>query len=435
MNQKRQPFNIDQVQRVHCIGVGGIGLSALARFLYAEKKQVSGSDRTLTDLTRSLAAEGIQVMSPQSAANITTDIELVIYSEAMDQQHEEMVAARTLGVPMVNYFTALGACVNPYYLIAVAGTHGKTTTTAMLTDVFEAAGKDPTAVIGSLRASTMSNFRYGKSKYALVEACEYRRDFLSLRPDILVITNIEHEHPDYYTDLADVQAAFCALLDQVNEGGVVITNPSDPNLAPVLAECSASIIDYTKYLDLQLPLRQPGLHNRYNAAAALAVAAHERLDRDTTRQALARFAGSWRRFEYKGEYRGAAVFDDYAHHPSEIEATIAGARELYPRHRITVVFQPHTFSRTRALFDRFARSLAGADRALVLPIYAAREENVSGVTSRELVVKAMEHHSNIAYVESFDAAIAHLTPTLGSDDVVIVMGAGDVTEVANRLTT
>ncbi len=206
--------DIDSISRIHFIGIGGIGMSALARHFLSEKKTVSGSDRALTDITKALAAEGVQIFSEQVADNVTKDIELVVYTEAMEATHPEMRAAKDLKIPMLNYFDALGQAMNPYYLIAVAGTHGKTTTTAMLTDIFESAGKDPTAVIGSLRASTKSNYRAGKSKYAIVEACEYKRDFLSLKPDILVITNLELEHVDYYKSLEDVQSAFRSLAEQ-----------------------------------------------------------------------------------------------------------------------------------------------------------------------------------------------------------------------------
>jgi len=422
---------IDTISRIHFIGIGGIGMSALARHFKTEKKQVSGSDRTLSPLTKTLDSEGIQIFGEQVASNITKDIELIIYTEAMAKDHEEMVAAKKLGVPMMNYFEALGLAMNPYYLIAVSGTHGKTTTTAMLTDIFETAGKDPTAIIGSLRAKTKTNYRAGKSKYAIVEACEYKRDFLSLRPDILVITNLEFEHVDYYKDLADVQSAFRALAEQVNEGGVVVADTTDERLKPVLSNLSVTVINYREYLDLTLPLKQPGVHNRLNAAAAKAVARREKLDVDEVETALSNFSGTWRRFEYKGDCNGAPVYDDYAHHPTEIKATISAARELYPQHRLVIAFQPHTYTRTKALFDDFARAIGHADSVVLLPIYAAREQNESGVSSRELSVKALEFSRDARFVESVSAAEEYLRQTLTDKDVLVVMGAGDVSELAN----
>ena len=426
-------IDLDGIKKIHFIGVGGIGMSALARHFLQEKKQVSGSDATLTALTKALASEGVQIFSEQSADNITKDIDLVIYTEAMPADHEELVAAKKLKVPMMNYFEALGVAMNPYYLIAVAGTHGKTTTTAMLVDVFEAAEKDPTAIIGSLRSKTHSNYRHGKSKYAIVEACEYKRDFLHLKPDILVITNLEYEHADYYSDLADVQSAFREMAEQVNEGGVIVTDTSNKNIAPVVAGLEIPVVDYKEFLDLELPLRQPGLHNRMNAAAALTVAVREQLPLSGAREALQHFAGTWRRFEFKGEIHGAPVYDDYAHHPTEITATINTARELYPDKKIITVFQPHTHSRTKALFDDFAKAFGAADCPYFLPIYAARKEVDNTTSSRELSVKALEWNGNAQYVESFEQAVTVLKQALDNDSVLVVMGAGDVSALANQL--
>lgn len=426
-------IDLSQITRIHFIGIGGIGMSSLAQHLVAEKKQVSGSDRSLSNITELLTGLGVTVYPEQVAENITDDIELVVYTEAMPADHPELVAARAAGIPTLNYFDTLALAVNPYYLIAVAGTHGKTTTTAMLTDVFEAAGLDPTAVIGSLRAVTGTNYRAGKSKYAIVEACEYKDDFLSLQPEILVITNLEHEHVDHYATLADVQASFRKLIDQVAEDGVIVTNPADPNIAPILEGVTKTVVDYTSYLDLQRPMRQPGLHTRMNAAAALAVAATEKVDSETAGTALSEFRGTWRRFEYKGEVAGAPVYDDYAHHPTEVKATIAATRELYPDRRLITVFKPHTYSRTAEFFDQFAKSFAGVDEALFLPIYAAREENTWGVTSRELAVKTLESVPHTQYFETHDAVQEYIREHATADTVVVVMGAGDVTTVASAL--
>ncbi|MEN9922002.1 MAG: UDP-N-acetylmuramate--L-alanine ligase, UDP-N-acetylmuramate--alanine ligase, partial [Candidatus Parcubacteria bacterium] len=425
-----EKISINSITRIHFIGIGGIGMSALARHFLSEKKQVSGSDRALTPLTKALHAEGVQIFGEQLASNITKDIELIVYTEAMSKDQEEMVAAKKLGVPMMNYFEALGLAMNPYYLIAVAGTHGKTTTTAMITDIFENAEKDPTAVIGSLRAKTKTNYRAGKTKYAIVEACEYKRDFLSLRPDVLVITNVEFEHVDYYKDLSDVQSAFRTLAQQINEGGVVIANTTDPAVAPILEGLTVPVINYLEYFDATLPMKQPGVHNRLNAAAALAVAKREKIELTAAKESVSHFAGTWRRFEYKGECNGALVYDDYAHHPTEIRATIAGARELYPDRKLVVAFQPHTFTRTKTLFTDFAKSLGQADAVVLLPIYAAREQNESGVSSRELSVKALEFTRDARYVETVAAAEEYFKQTLTDQDVLVVMGAGSISELA-----
>jgi UDP-N-acetylmuramate--alanine ligase len=423
---------ISNISRIHFIGIGGIGMSALARFFLHEKKVISGSDRAASQITDALQAEAATIFTEQAAFNITDDIAMVVYTEAMAHDHEEMVAARALGVPMMNYFEALGLVANPYYLIAVAGTHGKTTTTAMLTDIFETAEKDPTAIIGSLRSSTHSNFRAGKSKYAIVEACEYKRDFLHLKPDILVITNLEYEHTDYYKDLADVQAAFRSLVAQVNDGGVVVANTKDPNIIPVIERASVEVIDYLEFLDLSVALKQPGMHNRQNAAAATAVGRHERLNPVVINTALEQFSGTWRRFEFKGEYNGAPVYDDYAHHPTELKATLLGLRELYPDRRIVAISELHTYSRTASLFDDFAKATAYADQFYFLPIYAAREENTSGVSVKELAVKSLEYNPHTSYVPTYEAMIDTLKQTVTHKDVVVFLGAGNITKLATE---
>ena len=425
-----------KAENIHFIGIGGIGMSALARHFLHEKKTVSGSDGVLSELTKKLAEEGVQIYAEQSAENISNDIDLVVYTEAVTKKSDgwaELEKAKELRIPCINLFEADGLAFNPYYLIAVAGTHGKTTTTAMLTDIFESAEKDPTAVIGSLRAKTQSNYRAGKSKYAIVEACEYKRDFLHLKPDVLVITNLEHEHVDYYKTLEDVQAAFRELIEQVDEKGVVITDTKSPTIAPILKDCPVKVIDYNEYLDLSLHLKQPGVHNRLNAAAALAVAKYEKLNMEDAKESLQNFTGTWRRFEYKGSLNGAPVYDDYAHHPTEIIASLNAMREAHPEQRIVAVLEPHTYSRTVALFKDFAKAFAGADEMILVPIYAAREENTTGVSSRELAVQALEYAPQTRFSDSLESAEAELRQSVKPGDAVICMGAGTITKLATNL--
>ena len=426
-------MKLNDIKKAHFIGIGGIGMSALARLFLHEKKVVSGSDRSASLITEALTREGIAVVIEQVKENITPDIDLVVYTEAMPHDHEELVRSRELGITTVNYFDALGMVANEYYLIAVAGSHGKTTTTAMLIDIFEAAGLDPSGVVGSLRATTKSNYRAGKSKYFIVEACEYKRDFLSLTPDVLVITNIEHEHVDYYKNLGEVQQAFREFAAQVRDGGVVIVNFGGANIAPVLEGLTVPILDYGKYFDPTLKLNVPGMHNQLNAAAAKAAAEYVGIAPQVAKTALENFAGTWRRFEYKGEVNGAKVYDDYGHHPTEIKATIQGTRELYTDKRIVLVFQSHTYSRTQELFDDFVDALSTADIVYVLPIYAAREVNESGISHTKLVEKVSEKGITAYARDNFDDTSAELKNTISEHDVVLVMGAGDITQVATKL--
>lgn len=434
MSNKRG-ISIGTVKRIHFVGIGGIGMSALARLFLFEKKKVSGSDRTPSLITKKLGSEGATIYESQVKENITDDIELVVYTEAMPKDHEELLAAKEKRIPTINYFDALGLVANQYYLIAVAGTHGKTTTTAMIADILEEADFDPTVIVGSLRGKTQSNFRAGKSKYMVVEACEYKRDFLSLTPDMLVITNIEYDHVDYFKDLKDVQEAFRELAAQVREEGTVILNFGGDNTAHILEGLTVPIVDYGNYFDPTLKLKQPGVHNMMNAAAATAVADKLGIERDVSKKALESFVGTWRRFEYKGTLNGAPLYDDYAHHPTEIEATLKATRELYKDKKIWVVFQSHTYSRTHELFDDFAGALSLADEALILPIYAAREENISGVSHSKLADAINGERKNARAIDTFEEAASLLKEQVTENDVVIVMGAGSITHMADMLIT
>ncbi len=421
---------------VHFIGVGGIGMSALARLCLHEGKTVSGSDVKETAITQALEKEGVKMSYKQQAGNIKKSHQLVIYTEAVDQKNnEEFLAAKEQKIETINYFDALGLFLNDYYLIAVAGSHGKTTTTAMLTDILEQADLDPTAIIGSIRKETNSNFRPGTSKYAVVEACEYRRDFLSLKPDVLVITNIEYEHVDYYKNLEDVQKAFRELAEQVATDGVIVANTDDPQIATALEGItSVGTIDYTQFFDpLFEELPAPGIHNRLNAAAAIAVADYLKVDRYLAREALKEFQGTWRRFENKGTLNGAVVIDDYAHHPTEIKHTIATVRDLYPEKTLKVVFQPHTHSRLEALFEDFAKELALADEVSLLPVYRAREGKGTK-ESTDLATTIAETNQQATHFETKEGLEEHLKNSICKDDVLLVMGAGDVTELASELT-
>ena len=429
-------MKLSDIKKVHFIGAGGIGMSALARLFLSEKKGVSGSDRSPSDITRALQNEGAQIFEGHQSENVSLGTDLVVYTEAVSEKSEgyvELVRARELDIPTINYFDALGMVANEYYLIAVAGSHGKTTTTAMLIDIFEEAGLDPSAIVGSLRAKTKSNYRAGKSKYFIAEACEYRRDFLSLIPDVLVITNIEHEHVDYYKNLGEVQQAFHELALHVREGGAIIANLSDDKVRPCIEGLTTTVVDYSKYFDPAQMLMIPGVHNQMNAAAAKASAEFVGVTKEISKKALENFAGTWRRFEYKGEVNGAKIYDDYGHHPTEIKATIAGARELYPEKKLTLVFQSHTYSRTQELFADFVDALGTADKILLLPIYAAREDNLSGVTHTKLVTALKNNNKNAIAFDTFDEAVEELKSNIGSTDLILIMGAGDIPQVTKKL--
>jgi UDP-N-acetylmuramate--alanine ligase len=424
-----QTVDWSTIKKVHVIGVGGIGLSALARLLKNEGKIVTGCDRSPTIVTDAFVQEGWEVEGKHDVAHITPDTNLVIYSDAVHQGTEgykERERAKELNIPELSYFEALGQLANQYKVVAVAGAHGKTTTTAMMIDVLEAGGLDPTGIVGSLRATTKSNFRAGKGEYFVVEADEYMRHFLNFTPRILVITNVDADHLDYYKDLADIQSAFRALAEKIGPDGYVVCNPNDPAVAPILTGLTCQVVDYKKFFDPNLPLKVLSLH-RINAAAVLAVAEILKIDPGIAKKALADFAGTWRRFEYKGTTaRGAIVYDDYGHHPTEVATTLKSVRQQFPDKNIIVAFHPHLYSRTKALMNEFATAFADADEVVLAPIFAAREAPDPTVSSDILAKKIMETGKDAHAVASLQEVADFIKNGTGEGDLVLTMGAGDI---------
>ena len=341
--------------------------------------------------------------------------------------------AKELGIPQASYFDVLGEVSGGMRTVAVAGTHGKTTTTGMLARVLRDAGASPTAIVGSLVRDFGSNYLKGESDLLVVEACEYKRDFLTLSPDILVITNIEFDHTDYYRDLADVQSAFRALMEKVPADGAIITDATHPNIAPLLTGLAPKVIDYAK--EESFPVRFPGEFNTMNAraAAAAARAAYPSVTDQTLRDALAAFEGTWRRFEYKGKTeKGANVYDDYAHHPTAVAGTLAELRKKTGG-RVFVAFHPHLYSRTRDLLPEFAKAFEDADEVIVAPIYPAREID-DGTISNSILADRIREQGTNARAGSFEEIEAILRSEPVEGDIVMTMGAGDIYKVADSLT-
>ena len=421
------------IKQVHFVGIGGIGMSALAQLFEKAGKIVSGSDREASPLTKLLSEKHILIFISHDAAHVPAGTELIVYTDAVPADNVERVRGRERGIPEISYAQALGAATRDYTLIAVSGSHGKTTTTAMIVDVLEAGGLDPTAVIGSLRAKTQSNFRRGESTYAVAEADEYKRHFLFLNPHILVITNVDTDHLDYFKDLAGIQSAFRELAQKVPRDGCIICDPKEAAVKPIVVDIPVRIVDYTDFIDPKLALRVPGEHNIRNAAAALAVADILKISSDTACTALKDFSGTWRRFEYKGTTKGGAlVYDDYAHHPTEIRATLKAAREQFPSKKIVVAFQPHLYSRIRLLLNDFARAFGDADEVVIAPIYAAREID-DGSISSEVLAERIDKQGKRARALPF-REIEEYARTLHNTNVFMTMGAGDIYLVAESLT-
>jgi UDP-N-acetylmuramate--alanine ligase len=423
-------------KRVHMVGIGGIGMSALAQLYQSRGIEVTGSDREASPVTVLLEGQGIPVLIGTGA--LPADVDLLVYSDAVPQDNAERVRARERSISERSYFQALGDVSRDMATIAVTGTHGKTTTTGMLAVILAHAGKDPTAVVGSIvrdfpSNAGGSNFRAGSHDLLVVEACEYRDHVLEFRPRILVLTNVELDHTDYFSDLAALQETFRTAIRNVPDDGTIVTDPMHPNIAPLLQGVAARIIDYTKERAPELTML--GEFNRANARAAKAAAkaAYPDIPEATIDEALAHFRGSWRRFEYKGQTaRGAGVYDDYAHHPTAIARTLESAREQFLGKRIVVAFHPHLYSRTKAFLGDFAASLAKADEALIAPIYAAREAPDPSVSNETLAEAVSAHGGHAQALPSF-AQIRERLETYDSETLIILMGAGDIYRVAEQI--
>ena len=430
MNKK---INLNATKKVHFIGIGGIGVSAIARMMLLNNKKVSGSDSSPSPVTERIKRLGARIYIGHQESNITDKVDLVVYSPAVPGNNPELVKARREGIPAYSYPEILGRISQGMYTIAVSGTHGKTTTTAMIAEIMIAAKKDPTVVVGSFLKEQKDNFVPGNSKYFLVEACEYRRSFLNLSPQILVITNIDNDHLDYYGNLQNIQKAFNEMALKVPKGGFIICNPSDTVVKSALKGIREKIIDYTKTkTNIVLPI--PGHHNIQNAQAALAVAKLVGIDEATTLDALKEFHGTWRRTEYKGTMKcGALIYDDYAHHPTEIRATLAGFRAMYPSKRIIVAFQPHLFSRTKLLLNDLAKSFGDVNKIIFADIYAAREADDGSISSRILAERMKKYHKNVRYEGGFLSIESYLKKKTKKDDIVITMGAGNIYQIGEKI--
>ncbi|NTV44908.1 MAG: UDP-N-acetylmuramate--L-alanine ligase [Candidatus Yonathbacteria bacterium] len=435
-------FSIQTVHTVHMIGIGGIGMSALARMFLVRGVRVSGSDLSESVITHALAEKGAVIGIGQAAVNIPEHVDIIVYSPAIVPGNLEYDEAIRRGVPMFSYPETLGLVSRGMRTIAVSGTHGKTTTTAMIAHILVKEGKSPTVIAGSLMNAMpaygideRTNFIPGESDIFVVEACEYKRSFLNVSPNILVITNIEEDHLDYYKDIDDILDAFRTLVGKTGQMGTVIADMSLPYISRALEGFDGEVVD-TRDIVGDISLVVPGAHNVGNARAAVAAARAVGVSEAAARAALVDFSGTWRRSEYKGVLvSGATVYDDYAHHPTEIRATLAGFRERFPGKNITVLFQPHLYSRTREFLEAFAHAFIDADNVIITDIYAARERDDGTVHARDLVLAMGSVHPRATYGGPLNMIVENLMAThaLSSDDILITMGAGDVYRIGERL--
>ncbi|MCM1268813.1 MAG: UDP-N-acetylmuramate--L-alanine ligase [Bacteroidales bacterium] len=445
---------------VYFIGIGGISMSGLAEILLTESFAVSGSDRAPSDLTERLAAKGAHIFYGQRAENLSSDIDLVVYTAAIKSDNPELLAAKNLGIPTLTRAELLGQMMKNYKVpIAVSGTHGKTTTTSMISQILLTAKTDPTLSIGGIYQPIGGNIRVGSSDLFVTEACEYTNSFLSFFPKIGIILNIEEDHLDFFKDLADIRSSFhrfAALLpadgtliisgdiknyEEITEGlsCQVVTYGSSPEFTYSASEIRYSADGCPTFRLLEngepagiFTLNVHGEHNIANALAAIALAKLLHISDETTAAGLYAFQGSDRRFEYKGQVNGVNIIDDYAHHPTEIRATLNAAAK-YPHKKVWCVFQPHTYTRTKAFLEEFASALSLADEVILADIYAAREKDTLGISAKTLQEKIWSLGHSCHYFPSFEEIEKFLLKNCTKDDLLITMGAGDVVKIGETL--
>ena len=453
-------INFNQPIHVHFIGIGGISMSGLAEILIDAGFTVSGSDAKKSPLTQHLATKGAKINYPQMASNITDDIDLVVYTAAIAPDNPEYARANGNGLPMMTRADLLGQIMKNYKTpIAISGTHGKTTTTSMISEVLLAADTDPTLSIGGILKSIGGNIRVGKSDYFVTEACEYTNSFLSFFPRISIILNIEEDHMDFFKDIDDIRNSFRKFAEILPRDGFLIINKEIDRLDDLTKGLDCNIItfgndqsaDYSykdatydeygrgSYLLLKngkecgrVTLGVVGEHNILNSLSVIALMDILAIDFESVTRALAAFHGTDRRFELKGDVSGVTILDDYAHHPTEITATLKAAAN-YPHKTLWCVFQPHTYTRTKAFLKDFAKALSLADKVVLTDIYAAREKNTIGISSKDLLCELEKTGTECYYFPSFDEIENFLLKNCINGDLLITMGAGDVVKIGESL--
>ena len=447
-------------RHVHFIGIGGISMSGLAEILLGKGFRISGSDNNASALTKHLEEAGAVVMIGQSADHISPDTDLVVYTAAIHPDNPEFIAAKEQGIPMLSRAQLLGQIMQNYDLpINIAGTHGKTTTTSMCAHILMRAGLDPTVTLGGILPSIGGNIRVGGTKYFVAEACEYTNSFLSFFPKIELILNVDADHLDFFKDLDDIASSFHRFAALLPEDGTLIINRDTAKYDVVTDHLACGIITYSLNGDADYTAEDvhfnengcasfvclergkpignfrlciPGMHSVSNSLAVIALSRKLGLSPEIIAQGIADFHGADRRFERKGTAFGATIIDDYAHHPTEIRAIITAALQT-PHKKLWVVFQPHTYTRTKALLPDFADALSLADHIVLSDIYAAREVNTVGISSEDLRAEIEKRGTRADYFSSFEEILEFLKTQLKEGDLLITMGAGNIVDVGEDL--
>ncbi len=445
---------------VHFIGIGGISMSGLAEILIKEGFTISGSDSKPSALTEHLIGLGAAIFYPQKAENIIEGIDAVVYTAAIHEDNPEFARAKSLGLPMLSRAELLGQLMTNYQSpIAISGTHGKTTTTSMLAHILLEADTDPTISVGGILPAIGGNIRVGQSEVFVTEACEYTNSFLNFLPRISVILNVEEDHMDFFQDIDDIRNSFHKFAALLPEDGTLIVNKNIDELDSIISGLNCKVITYSELQDAdyaakniafdefgnasfdlykagvfsaRIELSVAGNHNVSNALSTIAVAELLGIPMDVIQRGIHSFTGTDRRFQHKGETNGFTIIDDYAHHPTEIRATLTSAQN-YPHKDIWCIFQPHTYTRTKAFFHEFAEALSLADHVILADIYAARETDTLGMSSEALAEELKQLGCDAYYLPSFEAIEKFVLEKVIHGDLLITMGAGDVVNIGESL--
>jgi UDP-N-acetylmuramate--alanine ligase len=454
-------MDFNQYKRVHCLGIGGIGLSAVAEILADRGHIVSGTDINPSKVTRHLECMGIKVYPSHEPENVE-GVDAIVYSAAVSDENPEVIRARELGIPMFSRAEVLGMIMDDYeHSVAICGTHGKTTVTSMTSLILRNAEYKPTILVGGNLPQINGNVEIGGHEYFVTEACEYMDSFLQLVPSIGVILNIDSDHLDYFKDMDHIVKSFSTFVEQIPETGVIIAFGDNPFVRSILKGHTNKITYgysesndfYAENLEFNengfpvfdichdgrritsIELSVPGEHNVLNAMAAFVTASYLKVDIPTIVSTLKEYSGTNRRFDFNGTTsNGVKVIDDYAHHPTEIKATLAAARNV-KHNKLWLIFQPHTYTRTKALFDEFVDAFNDADVVVLTDIYAAREKDIYNISSYKLMtaMKAKYPDKPVYYVKDFEDIVKYIRKFAGKDDIVMTMGAGDVYKVGDML--
>lgn len=456
-------YNLDfnTPANLHFTGIGGISMSALAEIMISRGFTVTGSDSHESKITDHLESLGAKIFYNQVAGNISSDIDILIYTAAIKQDNPELVKAKELGIPLLTRAEFLGQIMLNYPMaIGVSGTHGKTTTTSMLSQIMLEGNTDPTILVGGIMPAIHGNTRVGHSDKLITEACEYTNSFLSFKPNMAIILNVAADHLDFFKDLDDIRHSFRKFAELVPDDGFLVINSDIDNLEyftdglkckvitvgsdPAKSDYSATNIKFDQFAkgsydlvvngekSFHVALNVTGEHNIYNSLAAIAAAHAMGISDANIKAGLTQYGGTDRRFQYKGKVGDVTIIDDYAHHPDEITATIKTAKH-YPHKKMWVVFQPHTYSRTKSLLPEFGKALKEADAVVLADIYAAREKDTLGVSSLDVKKEIEKYGTEVHYYPSFSEIENFLLESCSPGDLLITMGAGDVVKIGEHL--